>query len=87
MPDSRLRLEDVKLIREQVIQPMLDSITSHMDPIVKACMDQLRDHEVRIKKVEDDRTKALVGYGVFSTGLAAGLAYFWTWIKSKVHLG
>lgn len=91
MPDN---FADAKLFRELFIDPAIEAIReemrSHLGPIAetqKAVTAKVDGFDARMSRVEKDQKKALLGWGVYATALAAGMTYAWKYISSKIHLG
>lgn len=70
------------------VKPLVDAVTTQIDQHLAEMAKDLASvkttvaaHTVDLNKLKADQKKALVGYGVFSSGVAMALAAGWTWIK------
>lgn len=70
------------------VKPLVDAVTQQIDTHLKelgtrvgAVESTLTSHTADLTKLKADQKKALIGYGVFSSAVAAGLAAGWTWVK------
>lgn len=71
------------------VKPLVDAVTQQLDQhLAEMAKDlagvktQVAAHGTAITKLQADQKKALVGYGVFSSGVAMALAAGWTWVKT-----
>lgn len=70
------------------VKPLVDAVTQQLDQhLAEMAKDlvgvktKVEGHGVILTKLQADQKKALVGYGVFSSAVAAGLAAGYGWIK------
>lgn len=75
------------------VKPLVDAVTNQIDQHLNTFGTRLDSVEVTVKSqgadvkaLQGNQKKALVGYGVFTSGLAAILAASWTWVKSHFHV-
>jgi Ni,Fe-hydrogenase III large subunit len=84
-------LEDAERFQRLFVTPMIEAVRTEVKnqlaPVVEghrklfAEQERIRD---RLNTVERMQKKALVGYGVFASGLAVIVAAVWDWIKSLI---
>jgi hypothetical protein len=77
-----------KQYQDMFVKPLVDAVTTQIDQHLTEMSRDLAAvkivvtaHTADLTKLKADQKKALVGYGVVSSALAAGLAAGWTWIK------
>ena len=87
-------MEAAEKFQQHFVVPMVTAVetklTTMLQPVIDANQSlakRVKDHDDAIAALQGSQKKALAGWGVFSAGLAAGLAYAWTWIKSHIHVG
>lgn len=74
------------------VAPMIDAMRVEMRNSLSPVVEQQKEikqvqaeQDLRMKKIEGSQTKALIGYGVFATGLSIALAATWDWIKGVIR--
>lgn len=89
-----LNLNDADKIKELIVQPMVDAVRAEMRTATDAMRDQIQplvalkqNHEDRLGKLENNQKRAMVGWGVFASGMALAATASWEWVKSKVKIG
>lgn len=77
-----LNLNDADKIKELIVQPMIDALRLEIKPLV----DMKQFHEARLVKLENNQNRALIGWGVFASGIAIAVTASWEWVKSMVKV-
>lgn len=85
-----------RLFIDPAVEAMGDRIQAQLEPIVagqKHILEKLNEQKVkdaeqdrRLDNLEKSHTKALIGYGVFATGISVVLAACWDWIKGRLRI-
>ena len=85
----QIDIDDIEKFNTHFVKPMVDAVRSEVRDSMAPLIQDVKDlktgaasTEKRLGKLEGDQKKALIGFGVFSAGLAAALASIGTWIKS-----
>lgn len=88
VPDN---FEDAERFQRLFVAPMIEMVkkemTTHVSTvtgIVQAATLKVDAMRADVDKLKADQKHALVGYGIFSTGLAVGMAAAWKWATSKI---
>lgn len=58
VPMSLIDLDDAEKFQRHFVQPLIDAVRDEVKPLVKA----QADHEDRLKQLESNQKKALVGF-------------------------
>jgi hypothetical protein len=84
-----IKLDDIDQFTAHFVKPMVEAVRQEVQASLAPLTQDVKDlktgaasTEKRLGKLEGDQQKALVGFGVFSAGLAAALAGAWGWLKS-----
>lgn len=97
MPDTLAEAERFKrLFIDPAVTAMSDKMEAHLAPVVagqrklfaqmteQKTKDETQDN--RLQELEKKQSKALIGWGVFATGLSIVLSTSWNWIAKKAGL-
>ena len=86
-------LDVAERYQRMFVKPLVDAVTSQLDDHLKTFSARLDTVEGTVKSqgaavsaLQGNQKKALVGYGVFTSALAAVLAGSWSWIKSHFKI-
>lgn len=89
----QINLDDVDQFTKHFVEPMVQAVRTELQNSMTPLIQDVKDLKAgaatsdgRLDKLEKDQKHALIGYGVFSAGLAAGLAAAWGWIKSHLKI-
>jgi hypothetical protein len=85
MGDKELTLADAERIKTVIVEPLIQKVGEHFDPIVKAVMDDLKDVKSRVGALESHEKRALIGWSVYASAAAMAISYLWSWVKSKAR--
>lgn len=90
MPDT---FEEAERFQRLFVLPVADAVRVEVRNALSPLTDRVQTVEAKVKSYEDRvtaleaaKTKALVGYGVFATGLSIAMSYAWTWISKRIGL-
>jgi len=95
MPDTLAEAERFKrLFIDPAVNAMSDKMEAHLAPIISgqrklfAQMSEQQDKDKtqddRLQALETKQSKALVGWGVFATGMSIVFSASWNWIAKKI---
>lgn len=91
MPDS---FEEAERFQRLFVEPMVQAVRTEMQQHVQQVTDfvtktnaTVSGFDGRIRKLEGDQRKALVGWGVYATIVGVALTTAWKWVASKIHFG
>lgn len=83
--------EDAERYKRLFVDPAVEALgakmESHLKPITDAIAEQKATNskqDERLENLEASQGKALIGYGIFATGISVVLAGSWDWIKTHV---
>lgn len=92
MSEHQFDMEDAERYQRLFVAPMVEAVEKKLEamlsPVIQASGQLRTDVDAatgRIVKLESTNKKALVGWGVFATGVAAAMSYGWNFIKSHFH--
>ena len=71
-------IRDIDEFQSHFVKPMVDAVREEMKPLVTDVTTLKED----VSKLKGNEKKALLGWGLYASGLAAVLAYGQTKIKS-----
>lgn len=80
MPLNLNNLNDAEQFQKHFVTPMIDAVKTEIAPLVQ----QGADHEKRLKGLESNQKKALVGYSVVAVLIGSAVGYVKAWIVSKL---
>ncbi len=90
MPDT---LEEAERFQRMFVQPVAETIRTEMRTLVTPLVDRVtavendnKSVKDRLNQLESSQSKALIGWGVFATGLSIVLSASWNWIKERIGL-
>ena len=84
---SHLDLNDAEQIKALIVDPMVTALRQEIESQLSPLLKSQQDHETRIAGLESDQKKAMLGFGVLSLAVSAGVTAAWQWIRSKVRVG
>lgn len=91
--DANEFLDTAERYQRTFVKPLVDAVVvevrQHLEQVttrVNGMENAMVKNTMAISALQGNQKKALVGYGVFTSGLAAILAASWTWIKSHFHV-
>lgn len=74
-----MRLDEAEQIRNVIVDPLVDALRAEILPI-KTLVDQ---HEKRLKEIESNQHKALLGFAGVALALTLAFNAMWVWVKRK----
>jgi hypothetical protein len=87
----QIDIDDIEKFNTHFVKPMVDAVRSEVRDSMIPLIQDVKDLKIgaestkgRLDKLEGDQKKAMVGYAVFSAGLAAAIGAAWGWIKSHL---
>jgi hypothetical protein len=94
--DMKQMLENAKLYQQVLIEPVVAAVEAKLNAGLAAMAKTqeehlaaqdvkllvITDHEKRLKTIEGSQKKALVGWGVYATGLSLAIGVATNWLRS-----
>ena len=74
-----MNLDDAEQFRKLVVEPVIDALRAEIMPI-RALVNQ---HEKRLKAIEANQSKALLGFAGVALALTVLFNAMWVWVKRK----
>lgn len=87
LPDN---FEEAERFQRLFVAPMVEAVrtevNSHMTEI-KGLIAPAIALEGRVRKLEGNQKRALLGWSVYATAIGIACTAAWRWIASKIHFG
>lgn len=84
-------LEDAERFQRLFVTPVVNAMKQEMgaqlQPLVSGLAERREADGLqngRLDRLESKQTKALLGWGIYATGLSIAIAAGWDWIKKKL---
>lgn len=90
MLPSKDELENVELMQRLFVKPMVDAVVASLEAQIKPLVETVASHgtqltsaNTRLNTLESSNKKALLGWGVYATGLSLAFSSLWSYAKRK----
>lgn len=97
---AKVNLEDAERFQRLFVSPMVVAVKGEVESMCNALKSEFANHvaatkelstkvdtvQADVNNLKSNQKKALVGWGVFATGIAAGISFGWNYIKSIVTI-
>lgn len=85
-------LEQAERLKHLIVDPVVESLQLKIEGMLKPLIDTqtaqaetLKAHDLAIADLKASNKRAMLGWGVYASGVALGVGSAWGWIKS--HFG